>query len=229
MDRSTVVSGGGTGIGRAVAHSFVLGGDRVLIIGRRADVLSGAAADMNEESGTDLATWMAADLTVPEQVEPIADRVGGVVDVVVNAAGGVDRAEAATLAELRDGWLRDVASSVLTAVLLTTALESSLRRPGGRIVTISSIAAIRGGGESYSAAKAALIGWTFQLASALGPEGVTANVVAPGFIEGTEFFGGTMTDERRDRLIAETKVRRAGRPEASPRLSGTWHLPRRGS
>jgi 3-oxoacyl-[acyl-carrier protein] reductase len=213
MDRSTVVSGGGTGIGRAVAHSFVLGGDRVLIIGRRADVLSGAAADMNEESGTDLAAWVVADLTVPEQVEPIAERVGGVVDVVVNAAGGVDRAEAATLAEVRDGWLRDVASSVLTAVLLTTALEPSLRRPGGRIVTISSIAAIRGGGESYSAAKAALIGWTFQLASALGPEGVTANVVAPGFIEGTEFFGGTMTDERRDRLIAETKVQRAGRPE----------------
>ena len=92
MDRSTVVSGGGTGIGRAVAHSFVLGGDRVLIIGRRADVLSGAAADMNEESGTDLAAWMVADLTVPEQVEPIPERVGGVVDVVVNAAGGVDRA-----------------------------------------------------------------------------------------------------------------------------------------
>ena len=109
--------------------------------------------------------------------------------------------------------MRDVASSVLTAVLLTTALEPSLRRPGGRIVTISSIAAIRGGGESYSAAKAALIGWTFQLASTLGPEGVTANVVAPGFIEGTEFFGATMTDERRDRLIAETKVQRAGRPE----------------
>ena len=42
---------------------------------------------------------------------------------------------------------------------------------------------------------------------------MTANVVAPGFIEGTEFFGGTMTDERRDRLIAETKVQRAGRPE----------------
>ena len=59
----------------------------------------------------------------------------------------MDRAEAA-LVEVRDGWLRDVASSVLTAVLLTTALEPSLRRPGGRIVTISSIAAIRGGGES---------------------------------------------------------------------------------
>jgi 3-oxoacyl-[acyl-carrier protein] reductase len=42
---------------------------------------------------------------------------------------------------------------------------------------------------------------------------VTANVVAPGFIEGTEFFGDTMTDERRERLIAETKVQRAGRPE----------------
>jgi 3-oxoacyl-[acyl-carrier protein] reductase len=102
---------------------------------------------------------------------------------------------------------------VLTAALLTTALEPRLRRPGGRIVTISSIAGLRGGGDSYSAAKAALIGWTYQLATVLGPEGITANVVAPGFVEDTEFFGDTMTDERRERLISQTVVGRAGRPE----------------
>jgi NAD(P)-dependent dehydrogenase (short-subunit alcohol dehydrogenase family) len=66
---------------------------------------------------------------------------------------------------------------------------------------------------SVSAAKAALIGWTFQLATALGPDGITANVVAPGFVEDTEFFGDTMTAERRERLVGQTLVGRAGRPE----------------
>ncbi len=51
------------------------------------------------------------------------------------------------------------------------------------------------------------------MAAVLGPEGITANVVAPGFVEDTEFFGSTMTPERRRRLIDETKVGRAGRPE----------------
>src|SRR5205085_2509517 len=88
-----------------------------------------------------------------------------------------------------------------------------IRRPGGRIVNISSIAALRGGGDAYSAAKSALIGWTYHLAATLGPQGITANVIAPGFIDGTEFFGDSMTAERRERLIGQTVVGRAGRPE----------------
>lgn len=131
----------------------------------------------------------------------------------MNCAGGVDRSDTDTLEQLRDSFARDFAGNVLAAALLTAALLPRLRRPGGRIITISSIAALRGGGESYSAAKAAVIGWTYQMAAVLGLEGITANVVAPGFVEDTEFFGSTMTPERRRRLIDETKVGRAGRPE----------------
>ncbi|MFL5797285.1 MAG: SDR family NAD(P)-dependent oxidoreductase [Actinomycetota bacterium] len=212
MSRVVVVSGGGTGMGRAIARSFALDGDRVVILGRREGVLAEAADAMNAEAGGSLVTWAAADLSVPEQVEPLAERIGDL-DVLVNNAGGVDRSGPASLEEVREGWERDLATNVLTAVLLTTALEPGLRRPGGRIVNISSIAALRGGGDSYSGAKAALIGWTYQLATELGSEGITANVVAPGFVEDTEFFGGTMTEERRARLIGQTLVGRAGRPE----------------
>jgi 3-oxoacyl-[acyl-carrier protein] reductase len=109
--------------------------------------------------------------------------------------------------------MTDLSSTLMTAVLLTTELWPCLRRPGGRIVNVSSIAAIRGGGDSYSAAKAGMIAWTYDLATALGGEGVTVNAVVPGFIEGTEFFSDTMTDERRTRLIEQTLVGRAGRPE----------------
>lgn len=213
MSRVVVVSGGGTGMGRAIARSFALDGDRVVILGRREKVLAEAADALNAEAdGEPLVTWHAVDLSLPERVEPLAERIGDV-DVVVNNAGGVDRSGPASLGEVRAAWERDLASNVLTAVLLTTALGPRLRRPGGRIVNVSSIAALRGGGDSYSAAKAALIGWTYQLATELGPEGITANVVAPGFVEDTEFFAGTMTDERRARLVGQTMVGRAGRPE----------------
>lgn len=79
------------------------------------------------------------------------------------------------------------------------------------MVTIGSIAGRRGGG-SYGAAKAAVEAWTAELAFKLGGRGITANVVSPGFIEDTEFFGGAMTDQRQATLIAQTANGRAGTP-----------------
>ena len=171
-----------------------------------------ASRDLNAGLPTEQVTWRAIDLSVPAQVNALATEVDDV-DVLVNNAGGVDRAETTSLTEIEAAWLRDFRTNVLTAALLTSALSSHLRRPGGRVINISSIAALRGGGDSYSAAKAALIGWTYQLAAMLGPDGITANVVAPGYIQDTEFFGDTMTEERRQRLISQTLVGRAGTPD----------------
>jgi len=118
-----------------------------------------------------------------------------------------------TLAETADSWLSDFRSNVLTAVMLTEALRHALRRPGGRIINMSSIAALRGGGGSYTAAKAAIIGWTYDLARSLGKDGITANAVAQGYTTGTEFFGNSMTPERHQRLVSETQDSRPGTPE----------------
>ena len=120
-------------MGRAIARSFALDGDRVVILGRREAVLAETAWKLNAEAGVARVSWHAVDLSVPEQVAPVAERIGSV-DVLVNNAGGVDRQEAGDLVEVRDAWLRDLAGNVLTATLLTTALEPKLRRPGGRIV-----------------------------------------------------------------------------------------------
>jgi len=212
MNRIIVVSGGGTGMGRAIARAFSRDGERVVILGRRQHVLAQAAGELNAELPSALVTPRAIDLSIPEQVEALATEVGEV-DVLVNNAGGVDRADTTSLTEIEAAWLRDFRSNVLTAALLTSALTSHLRRPGGRVINISSIAALRGGGDSYSAAKAALIGWTYQLAAILGPDGITANVVAPGYIQDTEFFGDTMTEQRHQRLISQTLVGRAGMPD----------------
>jgi len=212
MNRIIVVSGGGTGMGRAIARAFSRDGERVVILGRRQHVLAQAAGELNAELPSALVTPRAIDLSIPEQVEALATEVGEV-DVLVNNAGGVDRADTTSLTEIEAAWLRDFRSNVLTAALLTNALSSHLRRPGGRVINISSIAALRGGGDSYSAAKAALIGWTYQLAATLGRDGITANVVAPGYIQDTEFFGDTMTEQRHQRLISQTLVGRAGMPD----------------
>jgi 3-oxoacyl-[acyl-carrier protein] reductase len=214
--RVIVVSGGGTGMGRAIARAFAADADRVAIVARRADVLERATAEINEEVGREAVHPYVADLGVPAEVERAASEIladHDAVEVIVNNAGGVDRGPGETLQEVAEGWERDLRSNVLTAALLTEALLPSLRRPGGRIVNVTSIAALRGGGGSYSAAKAAVIGWTYTLARELGPEGITANVVAPGYITDTEFFGDTMTKERHQRLVDETLVERPGRPE----------------
>jgi 3-oxoacyl-[acyl-carrier protein] reductase len=213
--RRVIVSGGGTGIGRATARRFALAGDRVTIIGRREHVLEAAAAEINGETGGELVSAFVADLSRPDEVERLASEVrrGGTVDVIVNNAGGAGSTDAEGLAGVAADWEDEHRRNVLTAVLLTDALESALRRPGASIVNVSSIAAVRGGGGSYSGAKAAILGWTVDLAARLGPDGIRANAVVPGYVQDTEFFGDRMTQERHDRLVAGTLLGRAGLPE----------------
>jgi 3-oxoacyl-[acyl-carrier protein] reductase len=160
-------------------------------------------------------SWQAADLTRPEDVERLAAAIEGQVDVLVNNAGGVASRgmPEVQLAQLARSWEADYRANIMTAVLLTHALLPRLARPGGRVINLSSIAALRGGGGSYSAAKAALLGWTFDLATKLGQAWITANVVVPGFIADTEFFGDTLTEERQRRLVSQTLVGRSGRPD----------------
>jgi 3-oxoacyl-[acyl-carrier protein] reductase len=210
--RRVIVSGGGTGIGRATARRFALAGDEVTIVGRRENVLAATAAEINADAGGMRVGALAADLSQPHEVERLAATFAtdGPVDVLVNNAGGVGSATGGGLAAVAADWEGELRGNVLTAVLLTEALDPLLRRPGASIVNVSSIAAVNGGGDSYSGAKAALLGWTIDLAIRLGPDGVRVNAVVPGYIEGTEFFGDRMTEERHNRLVARTLLGRAG-------------------
>jgi 3-oxoacyl-[acyl-carrier protein] reductase len=99
----------------------------------------------------------------------------------------------------------------LSAVLVTTALRERLRA-GGAVVHIGSIAADKGAG-AYGAAKAGLASWTVDLALRLGPDGVTVNTVAPGYVAGTEFFRDRLTRERRSALIEAAATRQASTPD----------------
>jgi 3-oxoacyl-[acyl-carrier protein] reductase len=114
VTRLTVVSGGGTGIGYAIARAFAADGDDVWIIGRRIEVLRAAAAaeKINAEAGGHPVHWYAADLSMPEQVEATAAavlRAGHPVDVLVNNAGGVTTFGAERdLAGVAAAWRRAV-------------------------------------------------------------------------------------------------------------------------
>ncbi|PRY42725.1 SDR family NAD(P)-dependent oxidoreductase [Umezawaea tangerina] len=200
MTRTAVVTGGGTGIGRAIALDLVARGLDVVITGRRADVLALVPG----------VRGVAFDATDPDAVDRALADLPGSVDVLVNNAGGVASGSSATLADVRAGWLADYESNVVSAVLVTTALTPRLADQA-RIVTIGSIAGRRGGG-SYGAAKAAVEAWTADLASSLGRRGITANVVSPGYVEDTGFFGDSMTAARRERLVGQTATGRPGTP-----------------
>jgi 3-oxoacyl-[acyl-carrier protein] reductase len=206
-----VVSGGGTGIGAAIAQALAGSGFDITIIGRRAHVLAATAARLSAATGAHIVP-VAADLSSPADVERAVERLRSV-DVLVNAAGGYRAGAADDLAAIAEQWRANFEANVLTAVLLTEALKPRLTRPGASVILFSSIAAQRGGGGPYSAAKAALHGWLYDLSRELGPDGVTVNVVSPGYVAGTEFFGDRMTAQGHDDRVSQTLVGRAGMPD----------------
>lgn len=210
--RTAVVSGGGTGIGRAVAEALLEDGCHVTLLGRRAEVLSEAATSV-AHLGT--VHTHAVDLSRADDVEQllprVVDELGGHVDIIVaNAGRGAARPDR-SLASHHDAWMDAIAGNTMTAVLLVEGLRPHLSDTG-RIIFISSAAATGAGGAAYGAAKAALHGWMYDLALELGPSGVTCNVVTPGFIDDTGLFRGRLSDERRAGFVDRTLVKRVGLP-----------------
>jgi 3-oxoacyl-[acyl-carrier protein] reductase len=207
--RTAVVTGAGTGIGRSIAAALHADGHRVVVTGRRPDPLESLVAELGD--GVDAVPFDAAD---PAAVEAALDRLPGDVDVLVNNAGGnrdFDGDAAVGLAAVASAWRTNLDANLLSAVLVTTALRDRLR-PGGTVVHIGSIAADKGAG-AYGAAKAGLASWTVDLAHQLGPEDVTVNTVAPGYVADTEFFRDRLTGEHRSALIEAAATRRASSPD----------------
>ncbi len=208
--RVAVVTGGGTGIGRAVAAVLAKQAE-VVILGRRVEVLQRTAAELGVR-------WRQADVTrradVEAAVEWIVNEVGPTIGVLVNNAGFVRAVgDGASLAAAERVWDEVVDANLKGAFLMAWAVLPHLPRPGGRIVNVSSIAAFSGTGGVYTTAKAGVVGLTYWLARDLGGQGITINAVVPGFIEGTEFFGGSLTPAGRERRVGQIPAGRPGRPE----------------
>lgn len=209
MTRTCIVTGGGTGLGRAIAHRLASEGDAVAIVGRTEATLREAASTINDGLGRAAVTPYVADLREPDEVEALVPQLveHGPVDVVVTNAGGT-AAPGETLADLAQQWLDSYRLNVLTAVLITEALLPHLARPGGRVVAMSSVSALKGAG-SYGAAKAALNNWVTDLAREVAADGITVNAVAPGFVPDTGFWDGKRETEF---FAGRVDIIPAGRP-----------------
>ena len=211
MSCVVLVTGGGSGLGKAVAARFRAAGAAVIITGRNAARLAETAAELGAEAVT-------CDATDPRQVAAMAAEVGGELDVLVNMAGGntdFTRTAGGThhgadLDDIAAAWRANLDANLLSAVLTTSAMLPRMRQ-GGSVINVSSIGA-EYASTSYGAAKAALAAWTAGLSAEVGPLGLTANVISPGYIEQTGFFHGRLTEQRRAALIAATHDGRAGRP-----------------
>lgn len=202
--RRALVTGGGTGIGLAVAQALRDAGADVVVTYRThapAPGLHGIEVDAVDEAAVAAAVTQAV------------NHLGGL-DVLVNNVGGLVRR--ATLAELDLAtWRQVLAVNLDSSYLFTHRALPHLTRGAGRIINMASLAAHTGGHPgaiAYATAKAGVLGFTRALATELGPEGITVNAVAPGFIEATPFHDTFTTEESKARTIARVPLGRAGLP-----------------
>ncbi len=204
--RKAVVTGGSSGIGFAIARALLAAGDEVVIVGRDEDRLARAASELG-------VTTVVADVSRLADVARVASAVDRV-DTLVNCAGFLEPVAPDTpLDEAEAAWDRVVDANLKGAFLMTQALLPRFTGGSGRVINISSIAAVTGGSGSaalaYAAAKAGLIGLTYSQARGLAPRQITVNAVAPGFIAGTGFTG-SWSPERIDTIVGQTPLGRPG-------------------
>jgi NAD(P)-dependent dehydrogenase (short-subunit alcohol dehydrogenase family) len=175
--RHALVTGGGQGIGAAIAHALTGAGARVTVLGRRAEPLAALVAT------GDAAAHVAVDVTDAAALESALASLPPV-DILVNNAGAAESAPFARTT--RELWDRMLAVN-LTAVFTAThaLLPGMLARGWGRIVTIASTAGLTGYPyvSAYVAAKHGAVGLTRALALETAGKGVTVNAVCPGYTE----------------------------------------------
>jgi 3-oxoacyl-[acyl-carrier protein] reductase len=211
--RVAIVTGASRGIGKAIALRLAKDGRHVVLVSRTEGPLSelrgtieaagGAASILAVDIG-DLAAWQAG-------VEQVVERHGRL-DVLVNNAG-ITR-DNLTMRMTDAEWDEVLLVNLKAAfVSCRTAARAMMRGKFGRIVNIASTSGVVGnaGQANYSAAKAGLIGLTKTLAREMGSKGITANVVAPGFIQ-TDMTA-SLPDAVREKVLEAMAVRRLGTPE----------------
>jgi NAD(P)-dependent dehydrogenase (short-subunit alcohol dehydrogenase family) len=215
-DKTAIITGAGSkrGIGRATAHAMAAAGWNVAILDLD-EPSAKEAADEVSERGQVQTAGIGCDVTDEASVEAALAALDGSmpsVGALINNAGITSPTQ--FLDVTGEEWDRIFAVNVRGSYNITRRVAPAMVDRGfGRIVFLSSVSAERGGGVfgavAYSAAKAAELGFARALARELGPNGVTVNSVAPGFIE-TDISGGALTGERKAQLVAQIPVGRGG-------------------
>jgi NAD(P)-dependent dehydrogenase (short-subunit alcohol dehydrogenase family) len=205
-ERTALVTGGAGAIGSAVANAWHAEGFRII------------AADLSKERLNALADKLpgletvVADVSTAEGVERALAAGGGEIDMVCNAHGVSDGG--ASVEELTDDlWFRVLQINLSSIYLVCNrVVPSMIRRGGGVIINIASVAGLRGGraGAAYTASKWAVVGLTQNIAASVGGEGVRCHAICPSRIEGAIDLGRGVTRTPKGVFRAERDTGRPG-------------------
>jgi 3-oxoacyl-[acyl-carrier protein] reductase len=213
QNQIAVVTGAGRGIGRAIALKFAAAGADVVCVSRTVENSEKVAAEAR--AGGRKAWAYAVDVADAAAVEAAAEKIigeTGRVDILVNNAGVTRDGLLMRMSE--EDWDLVMETNLKGAFLFTKALTRVfVKQRSGRIINVSSISGLTGnaGQCNYAASKAALIGFTKSVARELASRSITANAIAPGFIE-TDMTAG-LSAELKDELMKKIPLKRFGQPE----------------
>jgi meso-butanediol dehydrogenase/(S,S)-butanediol dehydrogenase/diacetyl reductase len=223
LPQVALITGAGTGIGRATALRLAEEGYAVVLVGRRSQPLAEVAQAVEQAGGS--ASWISADVSIPEDAERAVDAAtdarGGLDVVVCNHGVG---ASAPVGEDTPEGWDRTLRINLTGAFLVTRAALPGLLARRGSVVTVSSTNGwLAGPGwASYCTSKAGLIMLTRCLANDYGPQGLRANCVCPGWVRtpmgetdmtAVSEAWGVSTDEAYWLCSRDTPLRRPAEPE----------------
>ena len=212
-DKVAVVTGAGRGIGRAIALAYARMGADVACVSRTEENSAKVAAEV-EALGR--RAWpLAVDVSDTAGVDAAAKGIlelAGRVDILVNNAGVTRDNLLMRMSE--EEWDTVINTNLKGAFNFTKALTRPfIKQRSGRIINIASVIGLIGnaGQSNYAASKAALIGFTKSVAKELAPRGITANAIAPGFIE-TDMTAA-LDDKVRESIIGNVPLGRFGSPD----------------
>lgn len=209
-----VVTGGGRGIGRAVAVRLGQEGVSIAIFYRSNDAAAEQTAELVRQAGGKCETFKG-DVSSAGDVEALFKQVNqvlGPVDILVNNAG-ITRDN--LLMRMKDSEFDEVIHTNLYGIYYCTraVIRSMLRARYGRIINMSSVVGLSGnaGQANYAASKAGIIGFTKSVAREVANRGITVNAIAPGYIQ-TELTG-ELPDAVKQQILGQVPAGRFGEPE----------------
>lgn len=215
-ERTAVITGGASprGIGRATADRLARDGWSVAILDIDEDAAKSTADEVKEQYSVS-ALGVGADVSEEDSVHAAVAQIESVLPPVIGLANIAGVSSPTEFLDVTPAeWDRVFNVNMRGTFLVTQRVLPAMIAAGvGRIVSVSSISAQRGGGTyskvPYSASKAAVIGFSRALAREMGPHNITVNSVAPGPID-TDIMGGTLTDERKAHMSADIPLGRIG-------------------